>query len=149
MPPGDAFRPRCRGPDDPCRGNHLRVVMVSSAPGHPGDTVIGFKVIALSLVAFAWRRNRALKQMALRGEIGLTSGQMASLFVGPMGRAIGRRIAGEKRDPAGGVSTGEMAAERVDLLESRVQEMEERFDFAERVLLKSGEPESVADLTPR
>jgi hypothetical protein len=66
---------------------------------------------------------------------------VVALFVGPMRQAIGRRIAGEKKGRADGVSTGEMAAERVALLESRIQEMEERLDFAERLLLKGGESE--------
>lgn len=89
------------------------------------------------------------------GELGFfalfaSAGAMVvALFVGPMGQAIGRRIAGEKKDPAGTVSTGEMAAERVALLESRVQELEERLDFAERLLLKGGESVASQDSTPR
>jgi hypothetical protein len=74
---------------------------------------------------------------------------VVALFVGPMGQAIARRIAGDKKDRAGGVSTGEMAAERVALLEGRIQELEERLDFAERVLLKGGESEPAPEDTPR
>lgn len=63
----------------------------------------------------------------------------ASVLVGPIGQAIARRIAGAgpKRD---GLSTGEMAAERIGTLEARVVELEERLDFAERLLAQgSGE----------
>ncbi len=89
------------------------------------------------------------------GELGffalfVSAGAMVvALFVGPMGQAIGRRIAGEKKGQSDGVSTGEMAAERVALLESRIQEMEERLDFAERMLLKGGESEAPSENTPR
>lgn len=82
------------------------------------------------------------------GELGFfalfaSAGAMVvALFVGPMGQAIGRRIAGEKKDRATGVSTGEMAAERVALLEGRIQELEERLDFAERLLLKGGQTDA-------
>lgn len=70
-----------------------------------------------------------------------------SLFVGPIGQAIGRRLGGEKKDRSGGLSTGEMAAERVAVLEGRIQELEERLDFAERILLK-GEPSEPASEDP-
>lgn len=96
------------------------MVMVMSAFGNPWDTIIGFKVIALSLVAFAWRRNRALKQMALRGEIGLTSGQMAAERVAEMEQRIGE----------------------LESAQSRVAELEERLDFTER-LIASGQREPV------
>ena len=79
---------------------------------------------------------------------GSVGAMVVALLVGPMGQAMGRRIAGDKKDRAGGDSTGEMAAERVALLESRIQELEERLDFAERVLLKSGAPEPVSENTP-
>ncbi len=80
----------------------------------------------------------------------ISIGAMAvALLVGPMGQAIGRRIAGERKGPDSGLSTGEMAAERIAQLENRVQEMEERLDFAERVLLKGGQSEPVGEDTPR
>ena len=74
---------------------------------------------------------------------------VVALLAGPMGQAIGRRIAGEKKGLGTGLSTGEMAAERIALLENRVQEMEERLDFAERVLLKGGDSEPVSENTPQ
>jgi hypothetical protein len=72
----------------------------------------------------------------------------AGLFFGPIGQAIGRRIAGGKSkvDPATGLTTGEMTAERVAALEDRIAELElergqleERLDFAERMLPRAGE----------
>jgi hypothetical protein len=60
-----------------------------------------------------------------------------SLFVGPVGDAIARRIAGDKKDPSTGLSTGEMAAERVAQLEERLHELEERLDFAERMIAQT------------
>jgi hypothetical protein len=83
------------------------------------------------------------------GLFGSIGAMVVALFVGPMGQAIGRRIAGEKKDPNSGLSTGEMAAERIAQLENRLREMEERLDFAERVLLKSGEPEPISENNPR
>ena len=74
---------------------------------------------------------------------------VVALLVGPMGQAIGRRIAGERKDRGDGVSTGEMSAERVALLEGRLQEVEERLDFAERLLLKGGQLEAPTENTPR
>ena len=65
------------------------------------------------------------------------------LFFGPIGQAIGRRIAGGKLkgDSATGLTTGEMTAERVAAMEERLLELEsergqleERLDFAERML---------------
>ena len=88
------------------------MVMVMSVLRNPWDTVIGFKVIALSLVAFAWRRNRALKQMALRGELGLTSGQMAVERLAEM----------------------EQRLSELEAAQDRVAELEERLDFTERML---------------
>ncbi|MEZ4456620.1 MAG: hypothetical protein R2882_08745 [Gemmatimonadales bacterium] len=74
----------------------------------------------------------------------MVGGIGVSLFLGPVGVALGRRLTGK---PGGdGLSTGEMAAERVGQLEARVQELEERLDFAERMLSR-GENEP-ALLTP-
>ncbi len=67
------------------------------------------------------------------------------LFFGPIGQALGRRIAGGKSKEAqvSGLTTGEMTAERVAAMEERLQELEservqleERVDFAERMLTK-------------
>jgi len=71
-----------------------------------------------------------------------------SLLLGPVGQAIARRLTG-RRHERDGLTTGEMAAERVADLEARVTELEthqlrmleleDRLDFAER-LLASGPP---------
>ncbi|HET9275790.1 MAG TPA: hypothetical protein VFN96_06965 [Gemmatimonadales bacterium] len=62
-----------------------------------------------------------------------------SMLLGPIGQAIARRIGGKRSGD--GLSTGEMTAERVALLEQRLAETEaglieaqERLDFAERLL---------------
>ena len=69
-----------------------------------------------------------------------------SFLLGPIGQAFARLITGKSgsKDPKTGLSTDEMAAERVAALEARVQELEltqtrlgeleERLDFAERML---------------
>jgi hypothetical protein len=78
--------------------------------------------------------------------IGL-GGALIALLAGPIGQAIARRIAGGK--PVGGETTGEMNAERVVELEqrmselegsaqARIAELEERLDFAERLLAQPG-----------
>ena len=101
------------------------MVMVMSLFGNPWDPVIGFKVIAVSLVAFAWRRNRALKQMALRGELGLTSGQMAVERLAELEQRLGE----------------------LEAVQTRVAELEERLDFTER-MLASGERDPVPVRSP-
>lgn len=68
------------------------------------------------------------------------------LFFGPIGQAIGRRIGGatpKKSEHPAGLTTGEMTAERVAAMEDRIQELEgervqleERLDFAERMLTR-------------
>jgi hypothetical protein len=69
---------------------------------------------------------------------------LVALLVGPVGTGIGRRLSGRRGDAGPGLSTGEMAAERIADLEARVAELEaaqarmleleERLDFAERLL---------------
>lgn len=63
----------------------------------------------------------------------------------PIGLALARRIGSPgARDPATGLTTGEMTAERMAALEGRINELEaersgleERLDFAERMLSRS------------
>ena len=59
----------------------------------------------------------------------------AGFFFGPIGKALGGRILGTKgRDPASGLTTGEMVAERMAALEERLAEMEaERHQLEERL----------------
>ena len=70
-----------------------------------------------------------------------------AIFFGPIGRAVGRRIEGQKRI-AGDSEMQELRA-RVEQLEAeqgRMAELEERLDFAERVLAN---PEAPARLPGR
>jgi hypothetical protein len=67
-----------------------------------------------------------------------------ALLVGPVGQAVGRLLLGKRGDRATGLTTGEMTAERVGELEARIAELEasqgrlleleERVEFAERLL---------------
>lgn len=72
-----------------------------------------------------------------------------ALLLGPIGKAVAKRIAGKN---AVGITTGEVNAERVgelehrmadmELTQARIAELEERLDFAERMLASpAGEPE--------
>ena len=73
-------------------------------------------------------------------------GTLVTLVLGPIGQAIAQRIRGGKPESAAeGLTTGEMTAQRLALLEDRVHELEaeralleERLDFAERMLLRAG-----------
>jgi hypothetical protein len=86
-------------------------VMAASASRPPGEEIGVSLVISSSLVVLAWRRARALKQQATLNP-----------------------------------TTGEVQLERIDFLEDRVAELEqgqgrmveleERLDFAERLLAK-------------
>jgi hypothetical protein len=83
-------------------------------------------------------------------------GTFVTMLIGPIGQAIARRISRGKGDPATGLTTGEMNAERVSALEERVAELEaergqleERLDFAERMLTQgSVEPRGVGPGQP-
>ncbi len=83
---------------------------------------------------------------------------LVTIFAGPVGAALARRLTGGK--PAAGttgLSTGEMTAERVahledrigelERVEARMAELEERVDFAER-LLAAGSGEGAGRLPP-
>ncbi len=80
--------------------------------------------------------------------IGLTtlagSGMLTALFLGPIGRAIGARISGGRGGAAAGVSQEvERTAGQVHALQDRLAELEERLDFAERLLARSPEREAL------
>ena len=71
-----------------------------------------------------------------------------ALLVGPIGQAIARRVGGKKaRESHDGPTTGEVAAERlaevehrlalVESVQQRLLELEERVDFAERLLTRA------------
>lgn len=64
---------------------------------------------------------------------------------GPIGAAIARRIAGSARSDKGGEMTGlnaQVTAE-LDDLRGRLAEVEERLDFAERVLARGGTADQI------
>jgi hypothetical protein len=82
-----------------------------------------------------------LGQFALGIAFGLAA---LGFFFGPIGKALGARISGGKlRDSEAGLTTGEMTAERLASLEERIVELEserghleERLEFAERMLTR-------------
>jgi hypothetical protein len=55
------------------------------------------------------------------------------ILAGPIGKAIAERIAGRRADPALAADLDACLVE-VDALRTRVLELEERVDFAERIL---------------
>ncbi len=57
----------------------------------------------------------------------------AVILRGPLGKALGERIAGHKLDGAPSVETEALHAD-VDELRGRLAEVEERLDFTERML---------------
>jgi hypothetical protein len=72
-------------------------------------------------------------------------GTMVALLLGPVGQALAKRLGGKAgAGPKDGLSTGEMAAERLADMEARlheldgvaahVAELEQRLEFAERLL---------------
>ncbi|MGH7516676.1 MAG: hypothetical protein ACREOC_04280 [Gemmatimonadales bacterium] len=65
------------------------------------------------------------------------------IFFGPIGRAVGRLIEGPKRGPAADDPVVHDLRARVEQLEAergRIAELEERIDFAERMLAQQREP---------
>jgi hypothetical protein len=68
----------------------------------------------------------------------LTIGAVA-IFRGPMGKALGERLAGKGQVPDSSAETEQLRAE-VEELRWRLTEVEERVDFAERVLSRHSDP---------
>lgn len=62
------------------------------------------------------------------------------IFVGPIGHAIADRIRGVRSLPA--APDPELLAE-MDQLRGRLAEVEERLDFAERLLARAGQPDQI------
>jgi len=86
-----------------------------------------------------------LGQFAMFLALGFTS---IGFFFGPIGGAVAKRIRGADRQEPGEV-TAEVEALRhqvaaLESLAARVGELEERLDFAERVLPRPGEPQRLA-----
>ena len=81
-----------------------------------------------------------LGEFAMFLAVGFTS---LGLLFGPIGTAVGKRISA-RRDPAPGAQELEELHARVAALESgqhRLADVEERLDFAERLLARQREPE--------
>ena len=74
------------------------------------------------------------------------------LLFGPIGSALARRLAG-RPDPDEAHAEIEQMGERmtaeVDHLRSRLAEVEERLDFAERLLARGGEADQIREGAPR
>jgi hypothetical protein len=68
-----------------------------------------------------------------------------AIFFGPIGRAVGRRIEGSKQGGAGEQVMHDLGA-RVEQLEAdraHIAELEERLDFAERMLSQHRAPDRI------
>jgi hypothetical protein len=63
---------------------------------------------------------------------------VVKLLTGPIGTAIGDRIRGGRHEAAAGT-----LAVEVDRLQARLSEVEERLDFAERLLARGGEVDQI------
>jgi hypothetical protein len=66
------------------------------------------------------------------------------MLFGPIGSAIARRLEGKTAaDPAGQAEVEQLHARigEMDTLQARVAELEERVDFAERLLAQNREPD--------
>jgi hypothetical protein len=64
-----------------------------------------------------------------------------AIFRGPLGKALGERIAGRQLDGESSAETEALHAE-VDELRFRLSEVEERLDFAERLLARQAGPDA-------
>jgi hypothetical protein len=82
---------------------------------HDVGIVLAFKVVAGSLLLFAWRRHRALRRRAPAQPVGLTSGEMTAQRLEEMEQRLGE----------------------LEGAQARVAELEERLDFAERLLARA------------
>lgn len=88
----------------------------------PVADVLALKVFGISLLILAWRRYRARKRMVKDGTLGLTSGEMAAERF----QDLEQRIA------------------ELEGAQTRVAELEERLDFAERLLAQPQEKQPIA-----
>jgi hypothetical protein len=65
-----------------------------------------------------------------------------AIFRGPLGKALGERIAGRQLDSESTAETEALHGE-IDDLRFRLAEVEERLDFTERLLAKQGGPDAL------
>lgn len=97
------------------------VGMMSILPGNLG-VVLSFKMVALSLLLFGWRRHRALKRGRDGEGLGLSSGEMAAARFDD----VETRLA------------------ELESTHARIAELEDRLDFAERQLARPEPPPLLA-----
>jgi hypothetical protein len=118
---------------------------VTPDPGTP-DTVgaalaTGLGIAGLCvLVGFTVVSVRLGLGFAIPGIFAL-AGLGAAVFLGPVGRALARRLESAPGDAAGAELDdlrGRLAA--TEQLQARVAELEERLDFAERLLTRQQDP---------
>jgi hypothetical protein len=62
------------------------------------------------------------------------------IFVGPIGQAIADRVRGRHEAPSG---TDPALVGEVDQLQARLADVEERLDFAERLLARASHPDQI------
>ncbi|MGE5093472.1 MAG: hypothetical protein ACM3OH_14995 [Bacillota bacterium] len=88
--------------------------MFVGTPGYPGrDEMVTFGVTGLSVLVLAIRRHRALR----RGELGETTGELGARQLAEL----------------------DMRVSELEAAQLRVMELEERVDFAERLLTRRPE----------
>lgn len=107
--------------------------MTRGEPTGSNASVVGAMAVGAVVAFLALAAVTAMIGAASIPIWGMAMGGAAIIFRGPVGKAIGRRIAGED---AGGVLP-ELPAEILDELDGlrhRVAELEERVDFSERLL---------------
>ena len=75
----------------------------------------------------------------------------ATIVLWPIMRALGRRLEGRTADPALRAEVEQLHQRlgQVDLLQARVNELEERLDFAERLLTRGQEAQTSGGRTGR
>lgn len=73
---------------------------------------------------------------------------LAALFLGPIGRAVARRLEGRPRPSEDFIADLEARVGELEGLQQRTAELEERLAFAERLLAQGGEPPRVLPEAP-
>ncbi len=99
----------------------IGVAIATSVFSGPIADVLALKVVGISVLVLGWRRHRARKRMAKDGAFGLTSGEMAAERF----QDLEDRVA------------------ELEAAQTRMAELEERLDFAERLLAQSPDKPAV------
>lgn len=115
--------------------------MARDAQRHDGGT--GWLYVAMGVVAVAFLATMSAVTAAL-GPVAIPIwglGVIGAIFIanGPIGKAIGRKIAGGDVEAPVQVEVPEEVYAELDELRARMLEMEERQDFAERLLAQRSE----------